>query len=68
MKKTWNLFLFVFYFLTSITFAQYNSLPRTHSHNDYERRKPLFEALENDFMSIEADIHLVNGELFIAHN
>lgn len=67
MKKIWNLFLFVFYFLISITFAQYNSLPRTHSHNDYERRKPLSEALENDFMSIEADVHLVNGELFIAH-
>jgi hypothetical protein len=39
-----------------------------HAHNDYEHKRPLFEALENGFTSIEADVHLVNGRLLVAHN
>ena len=43
-------------------------LPRAHAHNDYEHDRPLFDALDHGFTSVEADIHLVEGELFIAHN
>ena len=43
-------------------------LARTHAHNDYEHPRPLFDALDNHFCSIEADIHLVNGELLVAHD
>ncbi len=43
-------------------------LPRAHSHNDYEHRRPLLDALEHGFCSVEADIHLVDGELFVAHD
>ncbi len=39
-----------------------------HAHNDYEHERPLFDALENGFCSVEADIHLVNGELLVAHD
>ena len=39
-----------------------------HAHNDYEHDRPLFEALENGFTSIEADVHLVNGKLLVSHN
>jgi hypothetical protein len=39
-----------------------------HAHNDYEHRRPLFDALENGFCSVEADIHLVDGELLVAHD
>lgn len=43
-------------------------LPRAHAHNDYEHSRPLFDALENGFCGVEADIHLVNGELLVAHD
>ena len=32
-----------------------------------EHKRPLFEALDNGFCSVEADIYLVNGELLVAH-
>jgi hypothetical protein len=43
-------------------------LPRTHAHNDYEHKRPLFDALDQGFCSVEADVFLVNGELLVAHN
>jgi hypothetical protein len=39
-----------------------------HAHNDYEHKRPLFDALDHGFCSVEADIHLVNGQLLVAHN
>jgi hypothetical protein len=42
-------------------------LLRLHAHNDYEHKRPLFDALEHGFCSIEADIYLVNGQLLVAH-
>ena len=32
-----------------------------HSHNDYKRRIPVFEALASGCISIEADVHLIDG-------
>lgn len=43
-------------------------LPRAHAHNDYEHPRPLLDALDHGFGSIEADIHLVDGELLVAHD
>src|SRR5438270_12891957 len=43
-------------------------LIHAHAHNDYEHTRPLFEALECGFCSVEADIHLVDGELLVAHD
>jgi hypothetical protein len=43
-------------------------ITRVHSHNDYEHKRPLFDALDNGFTSIEADIYLVNGQLLVAHS
>ena len=42
-------------------------LTRVHAHNDYEHKRPLFDALDRGFCSVEADIFLVNGQLLIAH-
>jgi len=42
-------------------------LPRAHSHNNYEQRRPLADALEMGFASIEVDIVLADGELYVAH-
>ena len=43
-------------------------LIRAHAHNDYEHKRPLFDALDHGFCSVEADIYLVDGKLLVAHN
>ncbi len=43
-------------------------LPRAHAHNDYEHERPLLDALAHGFCGIEADVHLVEGELLVAHD
>ncbi len=43
-------------------------LVQAHAHNDYLHPHPLFDALEHGFCSVEADIHLVNGQLLVAHD
>src|SRR5437868_2943022 len=42
-------------------------LRQTHAHNDYEHAHPLWDALEQGFTSVEADIYLVDGQLLVAH-
>lgn len=42
--------------------------PRAHAHNDYEHQRPLLDALEHGFCGVEADVHLVEGELLVAHD
>jgi hypothetical protein len=48
--------------------AQIKPLPNAHAHNDYLHEKPLLDALSYGFTSIEADIHLINGELYVVHD
>ncbi|WP_104045994.1 phosphatidylinositol-specific phospholipase C/glycerophosphodiester phosphodiesterase family protein [Arthrobacter sp. ZGTC412] len=43
-------------------------LAAAHAHNDYEHDRPLFDALEHGFTSVEADVWLVDGELLVAHD
>src|ERR1019366_2575676 len=43
-------------------------LTRAHAHNDYEHSRPLWDALDQGFCSVEADIYLVNGQLLVAHD
>lgn len=38
-----------------------------HAHNDYMNKPALFEALEAQLVSVEADIHLMKGDLYVAH-
>lgn len=39
-----------------------------HAHNDYEHKRPLLDALDHGFSSVEADVYLVNGQLLVAHD
>jgi len=39
-----------------------------HAHNDYMHERPLFDALENGFRSIEADVFAIGDSLYVAHN
>ncbi len=41
---------------------------RAHAHNDYEHPRPLLDALDHRFGSVEADIFLVDGALLVAHS
>ena len=43
-------------------------LAAAHAHNDYEHDRPLLDALEHGFTSVEADVWLVDGELLVAHD
>jgi hypothetical protein len=43
------------------------ALLRAHAHNDYLHSRPLLDALDQGFTSIEADIFLVDGQLLVAH-
>lgn len=43
-------------------------LERAHAHNDDEHTRPLFDALSHGFTSVEADVWLVAGQLFIGHD
>ncbi|MEU3790171.1 phosphatidylinositol-specific phospholipase C/glycerophosphodiester phosphodiesterase family protein [Streptomyces fructofermentans] len=43
-------------------------LRRAHAHNDYLHPRPLLDALDHRFTSVEADIFLVGGELLVAHD
>jgi hypothetical protein len=42
-------------------------LERAHAHNDYLHKRPLLDALDQGFTSVEADIFLVEGKLLVAH-
>jgi len=45
-----------------------NIVPKAiHSHNDYWRNTPLLEALSLGVGSVEADVSLFNGTLFVGH-
>lgn len=59
---------FVLFAGGALATADVTPLPRAHSHNDYEHDRPLFDALDHGFCSIEADIWLVDGKLLIAHH
>jgi glycerophosphoryl diester phosphodiesterase len=42
-------------------------LLHAHAHNDYEHTRPLFDALDCNFGSVEADVYLIDGQLLVAH-
>jgi Glycerophosphoryl diester phosphodiesterase family len=47
--------------------APITPLRHTHAHNDYEHTRPLFDALDQGFTSVEGDIYLVGDQLLIGH-
>lgn len=48
-------------------YAQPVPIAEAHAHNDYWHFRPLLQALDNGFMSVEADVHLLKGDLLVAH-
>lgn len=43
-------------------------LPQAHAHNDYRHDRPLLDALDHGFGSVEADVFLKDGLLLIGHD
>jgi hypothetical protein len=43
-------------------------LSNAHAHNDYEHGRPLLDALDAGFCSVEADIYLIDGRILVAHD
>ncbi len=77
MQKVKHLFRFalIFSFLIVLFCQKQKSkwdnitpLPRAHAHNDYAHQRPLFEALEHGFTSIEADILRIDNRLLVGHD
>ncbi|WPP50397.1 phosphatidylinositol-specific phospholipase C/glycerophosphodiester phosphodiesterase family protein [Catalinimonas niigatensis] len=64
MKKL----LIVFLFFSHTINAQVVPLPHAHAHNDYAHARPLMDALSYGFTSVEADVLLIDGELYVGHD
>jgi glycerophosphoryl diester phosphodiesterase len=43
-------------------------LGRAHAHNDYWHDRPLSDALDQGFCSVEADVFLVDGDFLVGHD
>jgi Glycerophosphoryl diester phosphodiesterase family len=63
-----SILLVIFFLDPGLCFSQKRVHPNAHAHNDYEHAHPLKEALQNGFISVEADVHLYKGELRVAHS
>lgn len=48
--------------------APVRPLANAHSHNDYEHKRPLLDALDQGFCGVEADIYPMSGDLLVAHD
>jgi glycerophosphoryl diester phosphodiesterase family protein len=48
-------------------FAQSVPTPTGFAHNDYKHKHPLFDAIDNGFTNIEADIFLQHNRLVVSH-
>jgi hypothetical protein len=44
-----------------------HTISQGHAHNDYLHDRPLLDALDAGFSSVEADIFLVDDQLLVAH-
>jgi alkaline phosphatase len=64
MKKS---ILYLLIFLPICLFAQEKSSFKLHSHNDYLRNVPFWEAYSVPCQSIEVDVILENNQLMVAH-
>ncbi|MDB5157264.1 MAG: hypothetical protein JWR50_1971 [Mucilaginibacter sp.] len=50
-----------------IVSCQSTPLPNAFAHNDYSHKRPLFDALDNGYTNLEADIFLKDNEFVVAH-
>ena len=66
-----NMIVLVSCLASFVASAQTNSFSYKiikHAHNDYKHKNPLFDALDQGFYSVEADVYLVDDSLYVAHD
>ena len=63
MEKNIRLIILSLVLLANQAFAQL-----IHSHNDYEHDRPFYDAYDLGYDSIEADLYIKDGELYVAHD
>jgi hypothetical protein len=54
-------------FLADVDGGTFPSMQFRHAHNDYEHQRPLFDALEQGFDSVEADVWLDGADIGVSH-
>ena len=61
---------FIFFIAFSCFSAAQNMEPisNAHAHNDYKHERPLLDALQYGFTSVEADVFLIRDTFFVYHN
>jgi len=62
-----NILLIVFALVISSCEHEIKIVPG-HAHNDYENTIPLMDALKNGFVSVEADVYLIDDNLYVSHD
>ena len=62
------LFLLVFTLFPCLSKGQPHNVLSAHAHNDYVHDRPLLEALESRFRSVEVDVFLRGDSLYVAHD
>jgi hypothetical protein len=61
------LFIIILLLLSVKLSSQVIPLPHAFAHNDYSHKRPLFDALDNGFTHLEADVFLRHSRLLVAH-
>lgn len=59
--------LMLFLFTAFQSTAQNITIQNAFAHNDYWHKRPLYDALDNGYSHVEADIYLRSGKLVVAH-
>lgn len=67
MKRYSLVFLFICLAQFGLRAQSFSSNSHGHSHNDYLQNQPFYYAHQYGFGSIEADVFLIDGELYVAH-
>lgn len=67
LRKTFVPILFILLVAKIPGVAQQAFAPTGFSHNDYWRKRPVFDALSNGFTHIEADVYLRGSRLIVSH-
>ncbi len=60
--------LLIFFILIIFSCNRKIDVIQGHAHNDYENENPLFDAIENGFTSVEADVYLIEDDLYVSHD
>src|SRR5690625_6970792 len=68
MQEAVLLFSVLFIFCSGLSAQKVYTSANVHSHNDYEQELPFYQAYARGFGSIEADLWMVDDELYVAHD